>query len=631
MKDKIIEKIKVYFILFVVFSFVFQFGLHFYFTFDIFHHIKTGEIILQNKTIPHKDIFSFGETKYWVNHQWLTQIVFYLIYSKFNWTGLLIFKAFLTIITFAILFKMLMEICKNLFLSSAIIIISLLAMSYWIYLRAQIFTYLFLVILFYLIYQFHYKQKNYILFTFPFLMWLWINFHGGFLIGYIFLFIYIIGEIIKNLFPKLPYNLSFNPLSKKKISYLIIIIFISFLLGFLNPNHYHAYIFPFSAFVFKDIYQVTVEWSPPNLLLPVNHSYDFMLLLVILVTIFSLKKIELTMLIWILSCIYLSLSSWRHIPIFAFATSPFLANNIPEIFNSFKNKYKNSKAFLFFNKNFYKIIAPIVLCFLFLSIYNDVLIYKAFKSKKLWQAKLSYHLPLKAIEFLKNNYIPGRMFTNIAIGSYCIFELYPKHKVSIDSRFDTVYTYEYIKEHIKALEGEINSEKFLKKYNINFILVPRATLLVGKLGKNPNWKIIYLDDKDMIFIRNIPENKKFIEKYQKIEKIKDYFNQSQMFYKKGDYNQAINILRKILEIDPSNAEAYNNLGSIYAEQKELDLAISAWRRAIKINPNFLGVHLNLGYAYIMKGMKEEAVKEFNKVLEIDPNNEMAKGFLERLR
>jgi hypothetical protein len=590
---------------------------------DIFHHLKTGEIILKNKKVPHQDIFSFGETKYWVNHQWLTQLIFYIIFSKFGWLGLLILKAVITIITFTILLIICLETSKNFFLSLIILILSISTAYIGIELRAQIFTYLFLIVLYYLIYIYHHKNKNYPLLIIPFLMWIWLNFHGAFFIGYIFMFIFLFGEFVKNVFPKFLYNFSLHCLPKIKIYYLIITIFISLLLGLINPNYYHIYTFPFTPLFNKDIYQITIEWSPPNLLNPLNYFYDLMLIITIIVFILSIKRVDFTTLILAISFIYFSLSSWRFIPIFAIIITPSLTENINNLLNlnKFFDYKKTFKTFKIIYLNFILLFSLIII------IHSFSYSYKYIRDKT-WEIVISSQMPIGGINFLKRNYISGNMFTTYNTGAYCIFELYPRYKVGIDMRFDTVYTVEYIRKYQITIEGKEGWENFLREYNINSIFISNSTPLVRKLNKSNNWKIAYMDEKYVIFVRNIFANRKFIENYQKIEK---YFNEAKEFIRDEKYDGAIAILNKILNIEPENVSVYNFLGIIYAEKNEISIAISYWNKAIEINPAYTPSRINLGFMYGSIGMKDKARKEFMKALEIEPNNEMIKKLLGRLR
>ena len=57
---------------------------------DIWMHIKTGQLMLENVEIATVDDYSYTVAgKDWLNHQWLSQIIFYLFYNSFGTTGII--------------------------------------------------------------------------------------------------------------------------------------------------------------------------------------------------------------------------------------------------------------------------------------------------------------------------------------------------------------------------------------------------------------------------------------------------------------------------------------------------------------------------------------------------------------
>ena len=62
---------------------------------DFWWHVKAGEWIWENHTVPQKDIFSwYGMEKEipWTAHEWLAEVLFYLIYRALGTNGIYIFS-----------------------------------------------------------------------------------------------------------------------------------------------------------------------------------------------------------------------------------------------------------------------------------------------------------------------------------------------------------------------------------------------------------------------------------------------------------------------------------------------------------------------------------------------------------
>lgn len=91
--------------------------------------------------------------------------------------------------------------------------------------------------------------------------------------------------------------------------------------------------------------------------------------------------------------------------------------------------------------------------------------------------------------------------------------------------------------------------------------------------------------------------------------------------------QAISEFEKALDINPDLAETYVNIGSVYGKKEMLDEAISAYKEAIRLKPDDAFAHYNLGYAYYKKGFYDEAMLEYRKAIELKPDDAEAHYYL----
>ncbi len=73
---------------------------------DFWWHLKTGQYIIQNRTIPKVDLYSFTNYgKPWVAHEWLSEVIFYIVYSRLGFNSLIFIFAVLTALAFWIAFR----------------------------------------------------------------------------------------------------------------------------------------------------------------------------------------------------------------------------------------------------------------------------------------------------------------------------------------------------------------------------------------------------------------------------------------------------------------------------------------------------------------------------------------------
>lgn len=95
-----------------------------------------------------------------------------------------------------------------------------------------------------------------------------------------------------------------------------------------------------------------------------------------------------------------------------------------------------------------------------------------------------------------------------------------------------------------------------------------------------------------------------------------------VFYERNMINQAIDALKKALEIDPNYAGALNNLGYILVEtKKNIAEGINLCRRAVELDPQNSAYRDSLGKALIDSKQYEDAREELQKAIELDPENE----------
>lgn len=88
----------------------------------------------------------------------------------------------------------------------------------------------------------------------------------------------------------------------------------------------------------------------------------------------------------------------------------------------------------------------------------------------------------------------------------------------------------------------------------------------------------------------------------------------------GRYPDAQVEFLKAVELDPTYADAYHNLGSAYAEQGKWEDAIGAYRKALAqaIYARPETTYNNLGYAYWALDRRKEAEEAFRAALQLEP-------------
>jgi len=123
----------------------------------------------------------------------------------------------------------------------------------------------------------------------------------------------------------------------------------------------------------------------------------------------------------------------------------------------------------------------------------------------------------KATEFLRRNPVPGRMFNFFDIGGFLDWQLYPGALTFIDGR---TYNQQVFMEHQSVTGGMPGWEQILDKYGITYVVLKTMDSsgmilpIVPILANNPNWSLVFSDGLFVVFVRNTPELRGYIQAHE---------------------------------------------------------------------------------------------------------------------
>jgi tetratricopeptide (TPR) repeat protein len=90
--------------------------------------------------------------------------------------------------------------------------------------------------------------------------------------------------------------------------------------------------------------------------------------------------------------------------------------------------------------------------------------------------------------------------------------------------------------------------------------------------------------------------------------------------KKRDYDGALTVLNKALELDPGNAAVLNSRGWAYSSKGDEERALADYELALQSRPNFTSPYNNRGLIYLRRGELQRAYDEFNIALSLNSGN-----------
>lgn len=444
---------------------------------DIWWHLKAGEYIVKNKIVPETDIFSYtavGHT--WMNHEWLAQVIFYLLYTIGGLKALILAKATIVTLTFYI-FYLLTK--KTPYLSVASIIFLSFFTDYYSLVRPHIFQNLFLLISIYL-----FVEEKYI--YLPLIFLFWANIHSSVFIGLLVLGILLGFKLLKNIQKK-------DFTKQKKI---VIYGLLTLSATIINPYRYKLMTYVGNV---KQYSELIKEWQP----FPTTTIYFIIFLILCIITCLTFfiqekKRLSIPiMIIFILFC-YLGFSARRFVSISSLVLTWILCTNISAALNKeTKSKFIEGLERILSES---KIKNIIIIFFVLILFYPAI---KHFDAINFSEKTKDY--PEEAIDFIRNNNISGNIYHDYAYGGPVIWELWPQQKVFIDGRI-TEYEPEIVRDYYSIHFAE-DIQQMIEKYDIEYFLISHQERLELKLYKDSHWKLVHIDDEASVYVRNIEKYK----------------------------------------------------------------------------------------------------------------------------
>ena len=107
------------------------------------------------------------------------------------------------------------------------------------------------------------------------------------------------------------------------------------------------------------------------------------------------------------------------------------------------------------------------------------------------------------------------------------------------------------------------------------------------------------------------------------KKISSLLKEGNTFLKDEDYIKSKKIFLEVLEIDPNNFQALNNLGAIEKKKNNYDKSKALFLRAVKSRPSFAKGFLNLANICLLNNEINEAKRYFKKSINLDASSFVA--------
>lgn len=151
---------------------------------------------------------------------------------------------------------------------------------------------------------------------------------------------------------------------------------------------------------------------------------------------------------------------------------------------------------------------------------------------------------------------------------------------------------------------------------ICYITENKATDYLKYLNANTS----ALFQQDFTFLIKTSETILTKDKVEHSQELNKLYEETEKGFKNHNFDSVVSACNKLLEINPKNNGAYNQLGYALLLQKKYEEAIIQFTNAIDIDPYWEYPYNNRGYCQLQLGKLEDAFIDIESSYEMNPNN-----------
>lgn len=464
-------------------------------------HIRAGQEILATHTIPRVDSFSSTMGgKPWFAWEWLYDLLVGQLEASLGLNGVVWFTAIVIAAVFSWTYRLLILRGTNVLVALVLVLLAVSASMIHFLARPHVVSWLFALAWFWILesserewFDGRDRQNSGWLWALPLLMLVWVNMHGGFLVGFVLLGIFWAGAMwnwfrakqirIEELFPRIAAGKRARALAGAGL--------LSLAASLVNPFgwrlHAHIYSYLSNRFLMDHI----DEFRSPDFHGVAQRCFLILLLITLAALVARGRQLRMSEIMTVLFAVYSGLYASRNIPVSSVLLVMVVGTRLSPVLSQpspgpgFFQRMAAVESAL---RGHVWPILIVVLTFWIAGAGGKLA--SSLGMDAHFDAK---RMPVEAVNYLKNHEIKGPVLSPDYWGGYLIYRLYPATRVVVDDRHD-LYGEQFFKSYLKMIRGEPEFEEFLAGRDIGCILLPREAPLATILLESRRWRAIYVDD-----------------------------------------------------------------------------------------------------------------------------------------
>lgn len=445
---------------------------------DLWGHLRFGRLTLEQGGVVRNDPFSFtAPGAPWINHEWLTEVLFYGIYSLAGSTGLLLFKTGIGVWIVHALFSLYRKRCANLLFPTVYAFLAIPVMAPGFMTRPHVLTFFFLTLLWVLL-QEGLERNPGRLWWIPAVFLFWVNCHGGVVAG---LGIFGVAAALEGLRRRR----NRDPVWKTLLGAFLL----SLVAVLINP--YGWELWEFFIHTLSQPRDIS-EWQAVPLEGTAYLAFKGLALLFGLSLLLPVKKRVWEVAVILIALLFGFLHQ-RHTVLAAILLCPYL----PRTFAEWRPRWDVTAGFQRAHADFRAVALAVLALGALLFGFHAYTKYRPMDFQIYVDPRV---YPTHLAQFLSANGVDGTLWTPFDWGEYFIWKR-PGSRVSVDGRFRTVYPEPLLNDAWAVASAQNGFEKILDRYAPRLVITrarePAHQAMEGARG----WVKIYQDPVSKLFVR----------------------------------------------------------------------------------------------------------------------------------
>lgn len=454
---------------------------------DMWWHLQAGKLSVQNTQPLTTDLFSFTRAgSNWVNHSWLAEASMYLVYQVGNYWGLGVWMALLVTITLAFTYHQM----NGAPLYKAFWLILGVTVMFWVWSpRPQLYSLLLFAILISILESSETKPQR--LRWLPLIFCLWSNLHGGYVLGFLLLFLWVAGKGID--FIRFAEG-SLSAFWQEAKPYFIWG-GVSLLSVLINPNGIQTWLIPFKTVGVKVLQTLIDEWASPDFHVLALQPFLIFISVLWLVMVLSPRKVRGFDLLGTVILTVMSLMAKRNFgPLVLFALPvgarygwPIVQNLNNRLVDWREHRNKPSRQPKQIPDGVRRVVNLLIVAGLAV-----IAVIKAYTVAQpiMVEGYIAQSYPTGALNYLAERDFSGNLFNAYGWGGYIDWTM-PQIKVFVDGRTD-LFGDEILSDYLTFLYAQPNWQVIPDRWDFHWVLVEPEAPLADQL-RAAGWRTVYQD------------------------------------------------------------------------------------------------------------------------------------------